>query len=156
MAKIISNEEFEKALNNAHNKSIMECAASNFYSSLHSDEIYRCKLVALWETLQSWRPNGKKFTSFLYQKVRWECLKIIYKQKKDKKCVLMANIEKGYEKNENINEMVECLSPELRELVEKRFVQKMTLTEIASQHKMCPETVRKRILHATDILRKKL
>ena len=156
MAKIISNEEFEQALKNPHNKSIMECAASCYKSSLHPDEIYCCKLMALWETLQHWRPNGKKFTSFLYQKVRWECLKIIYKQKKDKKCILMPDIEKECDYTGNIYEMIEGLSPELQEIVEKRFIYRMTLTEIASQHKICPETARKRILHACEILRKKI
>ena len=156
MAKIVSNQEFEKELNNSHNKSIMDCAVSNFYSSLDLDEIHRCKLIALWETLQTWRPGGKKFTSFLYQKVKWECLKVVGKQQKDKKCVLMENIEKGFEKPHNINEMIEGLSPELQEIVKKRFIYRMTLTEISFQHKICPETVRKRILRACEILRKKI
>jgi RNA polymerase sigma factor (sigma-70 family) len=154
MVKVITNEEFEQALKNSDNVSIMNSAVSGFRKSIDRDELYRCKLIALWETMQTWKPDGRKFTSFLYQKVRWECLKVIYHKKREKGVSLVFDVAK--KDNDDISEIIEILPKEFRELVVKRFLHGMTLSEIGTYHKICTETVRRRINKALEILQKNI
>ena len=78
MTKKISNSDFERALNDKNNVLIMEKAILPFRSSLTHDEMIECKLISLWEAMKSWKREKRgKFTTFLYQKVRWQCIKIV-------------------------------------------------------------------------------
>ena len=152
MNNVITNEEFELALKNMDNRLIMEKACSSFKKSIEREELYRCKLIALWEAMIHWNPEGRKFTSFLYQKVNWECLKVLQKQKKHRSLPLtMDTACRPYQYS--IDELVEVLPPELQDILVKRFVHRMTLREISQIYGSCHETVRRKIHRAIKILK---
>lgn len=152
MAKDISNEEYEKALKNMDNKLIMEKACSSFRNVIDNDELHRCKLIALWESLIYWKPGGRKFTSFLYQRVNWECLKVVRSKKKT--YYLSDKIDKAAKPNIDVCEIVESLPSDLKDMVIKRYIHKMTLREISEIYGFCHETVRRKINKAIKIVRK--
>ena len=130
----------------------MEKACSNFRNCIGHDDLIACKLYALWSTMQHWRPNGKKFTSFLYQKTVWECLKAVNKKVKDRHKNIP--IEKATKNRIDIHELLEILPPELKDIVYKRYVEQMTLREISEIYQCCHETIRRKIMKAIKILRK--
>ncbi len=152
MINEITNEAFEAALKNMDNKLIMEAACSSFRKSIEKDELYRCKLIALWEAMIHWNPSGRKFTSFLYQKVKWECLKVVKKQKALKCTPLRMDVKANYG-NSYINELIESLPLDLQDILVKRYVHSMTLREISEIYGLCHETIRRRIRKAIQILK---
>lgn len=151
MSKVIPDEEFEEALNNIDNRLIMEKAVSSFHKAIGYDELYRCKLIALWKALQKWQPEGRKFTSFLYQKVYWECLKVLKQQKKTH--YLPIIIDEPEHISSNFEELIEILPYDMRDIIIKRFVYKMTLREISQFYGSCHETIRRKIRRALIILK---
>jgi len=151
MNKIISDIDFENALKNRDNKLIMEKACSSFRKSIDYDELHRCKLIALWEAMKTWNPQKRKFTSFLYQKVVWECLKTVKKQRKNR-YVGMKFDPPTYNQS-NFMEYIEELPEDLKEIIVKRYLCSMTLREISEKHGFCKETIRRRILTAIEIIK---
>lgn len=145
---MVSNEEYENALNNQNNLMIMHRAGSCFIHTLDEDEIHRCKLIALWEALQAWKPDrGSNFTSFLYQRVIWECLKVVQYQNKNKD-VQVDYIDQEVLPDTPFVEVVENLPDDLQDIVEKRYVYNMTLREIGDEHGYSYETARKKLKKA--------
>ena len=149
---MVSNEVYEKALKNNDNLMIMHSAGSCFMTTLDVDEIYRCKLMALWEALKSWNPRrGRKFTAFLYQRVRWECLKSIQIKNKNRG-VQIENLEKVAPNETPMCELLDGLPLELQDIVHKRYVYSMTLREIGDEYGYCYETIRNRLKQASKYM----
>ena len=153
MDKIVSNEDFEKALKNSKNRLIMEKACAPFRRSIDRDELYRCQLMALWNSLSDWNPNrGTQFGSFLYQRVRWTCLKVVNEQKNSP--LNNFTIEKTEKKLFKTDELLENLPYDLKDIVIKRYIFGMTLREISEIYQCCHETVRRKIKKALKIVKK--
>ena len=149
----ISNEVYEQALSNRDNLMIMHSAGSRFMSALDADEIHTCKLMALWKALQKWKADhGSKFTGFLYQQVKWECLKNINQNKKNKD-VQVDHVDREVLPETPICEILDCIPKNLRDIVEKRYVYGMTLREIGEQHGYCYETIRRRLKKADGYMK---
>ena len=151
MINEISNEVYETALKNMDNKLIMDAACSSFKKSIDKDELHRCKLIALWEAMIHWNPEGRKFTSFLYQKVRWECLKVVKKQKFHKGVALKTDVKSHYHTT-YMGEIIESLPSDLQDILVKRYTHGMTLREISLIYGFCHETIRRKIHRAIKIL----
>ena len=151
MSNVIDNRDFERALANIDNKLIMEKACASFRNVIEKDELHRCKLIALWEAMQKWNPQGRKFTSFLYQKVRWECLKTMQIQKKQRFLPILR--EEAYYSESNFQEIIEILPHDMQDVLVKRYVYKMTLREISQFYGTCHETIRRKIRKALKILK---
>ena len=145
---MVSNKEYEDALKNRDNIMIMHSAGSNFSHTLDEDEIHRCKLIALWEALQAWKPDrGSKFTVFLYQRVQWECLKSINYNNKHRD-VQLDGIDQEILPDTSLDEFLEILPNELRDVIEKRYVYNMTLREIGEEYGYSYENARKKLKKA--------
>lgn len=151
MNKVIENKDFESALANLDNKLIMDKACASFRNIIERDELYRCKLVALWEAMQKWNPQGRKFTSFLYQKVRWECLKVVQIQKKQRLLPILRDEASHF--TSDFHEMIEILPLELQDILVKRYIYNMTLREISQFYGTCHETTRRKINRALEMLK---
>lgn len=159
---VISNEKYEEALVNKDNQLIMDQACSRYRRSMTPDELYRCKLIALWSAMQNWNENGGNFSSFLYKRVGWECLKTISENKKFNKhfisCLLYDfSDEKNNNCNIDLDKILDVLpEKELKDVLIQRFVYNMTLTEIGRRNNFSYETARKRIILAIKYLQKNL
>lgn len=150
---IISDEAYEEALSNNDNLMIMHSAGSCFLNILDDDEIHRCKLMALWEALKAWNPDkGRKFTAFLYQRVCWECLKSIHYQKRYQ-TTSIGYLEQEASSDMPVYELLDSLPPDLRNMVEKRYIYRMTLREIGDEYGYCYETIRKRLKKASNCIK---
>lgn len=149
---VISNEKYEAALNNKDNIMIMHSAGAGFLSILDADELHRCKLMALWKALQAWEEDrGTKFTGFLYQQVKWECLKNIHQNKT--RDIQMDYVELAVLPDTPMYELLDGLSDDLKDMVEKRYVYGMTLREIGNEYGFCYETIRKRLKKARHYMK---
>jgi RNA polymerase sigma factor (sigma-70 family) len=150
---MVNDKEYEDALNNHDNQMIMHSASVSFVRILDEDEIYRCKLIALWEALQAWKPDrGSKFTAFLYQRVKWECLKSIQNQKQYRD-IQLDNIDQEVLPETSIDELLEILPEDLKGVVKKRYLYNMTLREIGDEYGYSYETARKKLKKASKCVK---
>ena len=152
----VGNDEFDEALKDLNNVKIINKVCSKYARTIPRDELERCKLIALWEAMKAYDPEkGQKFTSFLYNRIDWECKKQLYdinKRKRQRK----YNPDLHYidVKNEvDIRDVIQKLHPRYRTVVYQRFFERLTMDEIAKRNNYSRETARRYILHALEKLK---
>ena len=128
------------------------------------EELERCKLISVWQAIERYDPSkgNCKFTSFLCNRLFWECQKQLYEIKKSRKIpksdaasCLIAEIC-GYENKFDsieITEILDKLDEESRDIIFKRFYESKTTKEIGLDNGYGRETARRRIIEAVDKLK---
>lgn len=158
----ITNDEFKEALKNQDNMKIMNKVCSRYRATIPYDEIERCKMIALWEALKAWDENGgRKFTSFLYNRIDWECKKQIYEINKHRRiktegCLGYFGISstEDFIKLLEVKDMLEKIDEHARKVIYQRFFQRMTMKEIAKSNGYSRETARRNIIQSLDKIKK--
>lgn len=141
------NLKIENALNDKDIVNIMNKASKTFMSQLDEDVIYSCKLYALWRSLVNFDPSRNiKFTTYLYNAVKFECLKIA---KKNKKHVTNRRMIHNNMKSKNSTDvlMIDLFDEANTDQEREYLVEKMNYTsngKIAEKHGVTRETLRKR------------
>jgi len=160
----VTDEELEKALKNEDNINVMNKICMKYTGVIPYEELERCKLVAVWQAVEKYDPTrGKcKFTSFLCNRVFWECQKQLYEIKKTKKIpksdaasCLISEIC-GYESKLDrveISELLDKLDEESRYIIFQRFYESKTAKEIGEENGYGRETARRRIIQALEKLK---
>ena len=144
--KMILDEDFDRELKNPNNIRIMSKVCSFYLRMIPSDDIYRCKLVALWKAMVKFNPSGgQKFTSYLYNSIKWECQKELYLINKFRKGatyddMLTECVDKN---NFEIFDIVEKLPPKLEVVIKQKFFFGLTMEEIGKENNYSRETARR-------------
>lgn len=167
----IDNKTFNKACKNLDNLKIMSSAIASSGTTciLTIEELESCKLVALWKTLQTWSLEDFpdiKFTTFLYQHVRWQCFfqaNIAMRYHKRHKPVVDYNEYVNQKEDNNfisledklaMDEALEKMSDKMLGIIEQRFYQQMSLKEIGIANGYSHETARRQVDGAVSSIRK--
>jgi len=152
------NLKIEKALKNSDINNIMFKASKTFISQLDEDTIHSCKLYALWRSLVNFKPDRNiKFTTYLYNAVKFECLKHLKKNKRhtQNRSILHENIKCS----KSTDVLIVDLFDEAKNDVEKQLlVDKMnniSNSKIAEKHGVTRETLRKRYKKFTESFKDK-
>ena len=162
--KKVTDEELRKALKNEDNINVMNKICMKYVGVIPYEELERCKLVAVWQAIERYDPTrGKcKFTSFLCNRVFWECQKQLYDIKKTKKipksdsasCLIseICGYENKFDPIE-ISEIIEKLDDESKGIIHQRFFESKTAKEIGQENGYGRETARRRIISAIEKLK---
>ena len=159
--KQVTEEEFQDANSNLDNVRIMNKVCSRYRNTIPADEIERCKLIALWEAMKAFDPNGgRKFTSFLYNRIDWECKKQIQQIKRARRKIAFS-IEGPLEDCKSITQYdsiaikdaIDNLGPKYKKVLYQRFFERMTMQEIADTNSYSRETARRYINIALEKLK---
>jgi len=154
----ITNEEFEEALAKPDNRKIMNAAAIPYISTISYDELEQCKFLALWRAMQAFKPNGCKFTSFLFRSVELHCTREVKKQYKNKISVICPTVLPDRRLNHielaDLEDAIDSLPDDLRDIIKQRFFDKLTLKEIAQKNKFSGEWANRKIKKALERLSK--
>lgn len=141
------NLKMENALKNSDINNIMFKASRSFAHQLDEDTINSCKLYALWRSIINFKSDRNiKFTTYLYNAVKFECLKHLKKNKKhtNNRRILHDNIVSS---KPNDILMIDLLD-EAKDDIEKGMLidkmSKMSNSKIAEKHGVTRETLRKR------------
>ena len=160
MLNTVTDEDFKEALENLDNTRIINAACSKYTNIVPTDELHRCKLISLWEALKAFDPEGgKKFTSFLYTRVDWECKKQVsdiikhknrYTQVNDEILPMLGKIENGTKlPNEvDMKDTIKMLPAHFQKVLYQRFFERLTMEEIAKSNNYSRETARRHIINA--------
>ena len=154
--RTIGDEEFDVAWKDTNNIKIINKVCSKYSKIIPRDELDRCKLIALWEALKAYDPEkGQKFTSFLYNRIDWECKKQLYDiNKRNRQKKYNAALHFSEDANEiEINDVIEKLHPRLSKVIYQRFFERLTMEEIAKENDYSRETARRYILNALEKLK---
>ena len=148
----VTNEQIEEALKNKQYIGIMKKASEKFLKYMDEDEIRTCQLNALWNSMKNYKPKSK-FTTYLYNYVKYECLNYMtFLEKSD-----ITNWEMNKPANikiDDINDLISILADkELEEIMVKRFVENKTLKEIGDEYNTSYETIRKKLKKSMKIIR---
>ena len=159
-----TDEELQKALENRDNINVMNKICMRYKDTIPYEELERCKLISVWQAMEHYDPSkgNCKFTSFLCNRLFWECQKQLYEinksrkiPKSEKASSLIAEIC-GYEKkldSVEISDLLEKLDEESRDVIFKRFYESKTAKEIGQDNGYGRETARRRIISALEKLR---
>jgi DNA-directed RNA polymerase specialized sigma subunit len=138
------DQKIEKALKDKDIVNIMNKASASFRRQLNEDEIQTCKLNALWKSLLHYDENkGAKFTTYLYNGVRIECIREV-KFNKRKHLPLHPNLadkRDPFFETELMDEIDRCPDKEL--IIDR--MNSFTIKEIAEKRNCNRETIRRKI-----------
>jgi len=150
---MVTDKNFEKTLADSNNQRIMNKVAGKYTNSIDHDELESEKLIVLWECLKTYDPSrGKKFTSFLYQKLDWRYKKIL-RERKRRSPVFCDNIDlknsrDGLDTEKRIISHTDGLPRHLKKVVIQYYLHNMTIEEIGKENLYSRETARRLIKKA--------
>tara|TARA_R110002051_G_scaffold319489_1_gene403624 strand:- start:136 stop:654 length:519 start_codon:yes stop_codon:yes gene_type:complete len=160
MVNTVTDKDFKEALENLDNIRIINSVCSRYTNIIPTDELHRCKLISLWEALKAFDPEGgKKFTSFLYTRVDWECKKEVsniikhnsrHAQVNDEILPVLGKIESDTKSSGevDIKDTINTLPDHFQKVLYQRFFERLTMEEIANNNNYSRETARRHIINA--------
>tara|TARA_R100000808_G_scaffold5713_1_gene17169 strand:+ start:12598 stop:13098 length:501 start_codon:yes stop_codon:yes gene_type:complete len=154
--KEINNEDFLEALKDINNLKIMNKVCSFYQNILSQDELHRCKLLALWKAMCKFDPScGKKFTSYLYNSVKWECQKELYCVNKYRRGSSYSDslFECFDRYDTDIIDAIEKLPNKLSKVIKQKFFDSMTMEEIGLKNHYSRETARRNVKRGLEKLK---
>lgn len=145
------NKNIEEALKNKDINNIMNRACRKFSKQLDQDELYTCKLNALWKSFVNFKPEKQcKFTTYLFRGVYIECLKAVKFINKSNKAHKI-NMDIPCTKNTDLlmMELLDEVDTEFEKCLIKDKMAKMTNQELSEKYNIGKETIRKKIKKIT-------
>jgi DNA-directed RNA polymerase specialized sigma subunit len=141
------NLKLENALKDENITNMMNEASKTFIKYLDEDTIQSCKLYALWRSLVNFDPDRKiKFTTYLYNAVKFECLKHLKKNKRHSQN--RKSLHSNMQSHNSTDVLMIDLFDEAKNEDEKQLlIDKMNYMsngKIAQKHGVTRETLRKR------------
>ena len=115
---------------------------------MHESDLESCKLFGLWRFIRDYDQNKCRVLTHILNCIKWECLNFLKKEKKHQHLDLK---EVEYCTNELD---LSFLPNHLQLIVQQRFIDKRTLTEIGRLHGFSHETARKRVLQAKLLIQR--
>ena len=149
------NKKIEESLKDSNIVNIMNKASGSFCSQLDGDEIYTCQLNALWKAICNHdESKPAKFTTYLYNGVRIECIREVKFKKKNHQHAYADAVDDRdhFFDIELMDEIDKCPDSEL--ILDR--MQNYTIKEIADRHECNRETVRRKIKKSVKSLQKRL
>ena len=145
------DKKIENALNDKDIVNIMNHACKKFVNQLEQEDIYTCKLNALWKCFLNFKPEKKcKFTTYLYKGVYIECLKAVKFVNKSKFCgKLNPSIQSVNSTEEMIIDILDEAENDFEKSLLKDKISKMTNEELSNKYDIGKETVRKKVKKMT-------
>ena len=155
--KVVSNEEFEQALNNTDYKKVIKKVLGHYANSLTSEELHDCGLHGLWRFLGYHQTNkGKKDTTNLWWFVSNECKRAMRKRLSAKPAVSIEFDIENPQDNPEVQHIRECISllpKHYQNVLKQYYFEKRTMEEIGKLNDYTKETARQKINKALNQLR---
>jgi len=152
----ITDEEFEKALNNKDNIRIIKSVTKKYSGRLSKEIQKSCGLHGLWRCIKNHDDSyGRKFTTSLFMHVEWECKRELSAQKR-KPLVFLGEYDDKIESpplNMEASEILDCLTENQKKIMHQRFFENMTLQEIGENHGYSKEAARQNVNKIIEKLR---
>ena len=150
------DKSFDEAVKNINYKRIMDKVCSKYSAFMDPDELTSIRLNTLWECFKKYDPTrGAKFTSYLYNSIKWECQKELYVINKSRKGLdYNDDLYSCCDQNHvDIFDAIETLPPNLQIAVKQRFFQGFTMEERGKTNNYSRETARRYVKKGVEKLK---
>lgn len=142
------NKKIENAMSDKNITNIMHKASKSFCGHLDEDELYTCQINALWKCFLNFKPEKNvKFTTYLFNGVRIECIKQLKfneKLSKRTRSLIYNTVPDSDNSTLMIDLLDEAENEEELELMKDK-ISNMTIQEMSDKRTYSRETVRKRL-----------
>jgi RNA polymerase sigma factor (sigma-70 family) len=156
---IVSNEAYEAAWANAHNRRIIAAVSRLYKGKMPPEEILFCVQMALFKCMKKHKDSvGNKFTTSLHQFAEWELQKGLRAYcRETARHPPMSSIDDHHNLAAHdlmfsfeVRECLDQLSVYDQKLIEQKFLYDMTLREIERENNSNRQTVNRKLTKATE------
>lgn len=143
---MISNEEFNKLYKDKEVKKIIRGVSYKYSKYLVKDDIQSATMEALWKAIETHKEKPHLvFDAILVKQIGWACCRLIkqYNRYNEEITNILQHRPPtaSFYTNPNWLEYLDGLDPKTADIVNCRFIDKMTLKEIANKHQCSLQNV---------------
>jgi len=151
---MISNDEFQQAYANPHNRAIMAQASRPYRSLLSHDEIEQEQRIALWHALAQFVPSyGQQFTSSLFRHVGWQLKSATRRRRRRLDLAELAARQTDPDDWGDLYECLNYLEVDTQEVLRLYYFEEQSLLQIARVRGISRYRVKKMLLTGLRKLR---
>lgn len=149
---MITNEEYEVALANKDNQNTVKRALYKYKQSINEDDLYSCGLTALWRSLTYYKKNqGSNFLALLYKISQQQCIN--YLRVQNRQLPTCSNCDRVADSDPYFWIDLSGIPPDIYMVLNQRYVDRMTMKEIATKNGYSKVTATKRLKKALQYVR---
>lgn len=158
MRKKIDDATYRAALRKAENINILRSVGRRYSKQIDRDELLRCRLMALWRTLQYHEDGrGQAFTTNLYRFMEYECRNCLDGLRRRRPLeVLPADLTTAPAEQTpafEVGDLLGALDPDTRELVRLYYLDGWSVADLARKQRRSKEWVRRQLREALGRMR---
>jgi RNA polymerase sigma factor (sigma-70 family) len=143
------DRKFEDYFEDQNILNIMNKVANYYKKAVDLDEVESIKMDTLWKCVNKYQKDrGAKFTSYLYQQLTYAFKNRIKKKKVEFSCDTLEKQDFNMSSKKEVYDIMHGLSDEIKNILNQRFFQNMTMVEIAKANGYSRETARRRLKNA--------
>lgn len=138
---------FEEEKVKQDNINIINNVISKYRVFLNREDIDYIRDYALWRAISNYdTKSSMKFSTYLYNNVRWECLKYIRDLKGPNIKYLNSTHNPSYKMNTKYTNLMIDMKESSKNLLIDRYIGNMTVEEIGKKYNFPRETIRLKLL----------
>ena len=140
------NRNIDEAIKSIDYKKIMDKVCSRYNRYVDEDDMSSMRMYTLWQCLKKFDPLRKvKFTTFLYQQLTFAIKNHLKRQRRE-----YTNIpfSVGQQRDIDIDIALLDMPKDMANLLEQKYVCRMTMNEIGEANGYSRETARRRLKKA--------
>ena len=145
--------KFEDAYENIDCKKILSLVDKKLYFVEKSERI-QIKAMILWKACQGYQDDKSKFTTYLTNKINYEIMKFLAKNKrfKEKSIVNYNQVESSFFYTKEFEEMLESLPVEDKNLLSRFYIEGNSLSSLAKENKLTRQKMQEKINKSIKVL----
>jgi RNA polymerase sigma factor (sigma-70 family) len=148
------DKTFEDYLKDSNITNIIHTVSNKFIKSIDQHDISSISMATLWRCIERYdSTKGTKFTSYLYQQLLYAFKNELKKRKLEFCCDSIEKISDEKTRQEAFD-ILNSLPQKTKKLLEQRYYDNMTMTEIAEANGYSRETARRRLKNAINACQK--
>lgn len=122
--------KYEDALQDIDILKISSSVLKKYTNLLNNDELEQCRQIGIWRACTKYDKYKAKLTTYIYNYVNWECLKLI----SETKIQICNKPPKNINGIDIFTQLKVLLSKEDFNIIYDKYVKNMTLKEIAESN----------------------
>lgn len=142
------DKSFDECLKDRDILNIMGKVEIGYRKAIDKDDLESIKMDTLWKCLKKYdESKGAKFTSYLFQQLDYAFRNKLKVNKKNMEYSWSGPDKSDHKtaQKEEVRDMLYGLSDEIKNILNQRFFQNMTMVEIADANGYSRETARRRL-----------
>lgn len=157
LIKVDNLEKFEELWENSDVRNVMNKVSNLYKKNIDPDDIESIKMDTLWNCIEKYdEKRGTKFTSFIYQRLSYAYRTFLKSKRITDDIKVLASetfyscpaIDKKELDRMEVFDIITGLDEETKNILNQKFYENLTVTEIGRQNGYSRETARRKLQNA--------